>query len=113
MEEEPLLSLFEIATTSRNVREVRLQRSLRYQRSLDVAKQLSQQRFEKHLETRFGNNDSSGKPSILKPRPRVVRTSRLSYWEEGVPAMPWRSTMELTTRYSPPKKAERPAFATV
>lgn len=105
---------FTLAKYTRSEKEARLASSLRHQRSLDAAKQLAAQRAVAENELKFGNADASGRVSLMKPTPVVARVSRLSYWAEGVPTMPWRDALATTVRYAPrSKRPAKAAYATI
>ena len=105
---------FSLSKYTKSEKEARLASSLRYQRSLDAAKLLAAQQAAAEREQKFGNADASGRVSLMKPTPVVARVSRLSYWAEGVPTMPWRDAMATTLRYAPrSKRPVKAAYATI
>jgi hypothetical protein len=97
-------------TGSRN--DERLARSLEYQRRRDAALWEVERKNAVETEARYGNNDMSGKPSLMKAMGSPPRVTGLTSWVEGVPAAPWRDYGALTGRFSPrSKRAVKPAYA--
>ena len=104
----------QMQTGSKN--DARLAHSLAYQRRLDAVKWEAERLAAEERERKWGNNDMSGKQSMMKAMGSPPRVTRLTSWVGGIPIAPWRrdKNAELTARYAPKsKRAARPAYATV
>jgi hypothetical protein len=92
----------------------RLARSLAYQRTLDALAWKKQRFAQEEHERRWGDNDNSGRQSLMKAMGSPPRVTALTSWVRGVPAAPWRDYPAMTERYAPrQKKRVKPAYATV
>lgn len=93
----------------------RLAHSLAHQRRLDALRWDGERQAAETRERLWGNNDMSGKQSLMKAVGSPPRVTRLTSWVDGIPVAPWRrDNAALTARYAPKsRRAERPAYATV